>query len=134
MTSGQQPNLGRFRRDGIYGNRLWWMYPWGLTRWWRPGLSRGGDEWCNKPWVITVPLLGALVIYFRPPSRMMPCPDDWEPMNERERADYAPCGWLHGGHLRPAAHHHIDTWPCPVAQLWLAIAAPEPAAQGGAGK
>jgi hypothetical protein len=122
----RQPSTGRVRWSGIYGKRIWWWFPWCLTRWWQPGISRGADEWCNPSLVIKAPLAGALVIYPHRRRRLMPCPVEWEAMDKQQRADYAPCGWLYGGELRPGKHHHIDTWPCMTAELWLAIAAPEP--------
>lgn len=130
----REPGLGRFRRDGIYGNRIWWWWPWSLTRWWTGGISRGADEWCNPSVTIKVPLLGALVVFPRRRTRLMPCPAEWDVMGEWQRADYAPCGWLYGGESRPGKHHHIDHWPCVLAELWLRIAAPEPARQGGGGE
>jgi hypothetical protein len=47
--------MATFRRDGVYLRRLWWWYPWHLTRWWLPKTWKGGDEWCNVPLCFTVP-------------------------------------------------------------------------------
>ena len=111
-----------FRRDGIYRHRFFWWYPWGLTRWWLPGISRGGDEWCNDSLVFVVPPLGALVLFWRPGRlRTMPCDEEWAAMDEQLRADYAYCGHLHGGRIREDAfhHNHLDVWPCDRARRWL---------------
>jgi hypothetical protein len=40
---------GVFRRNGIYLPRLWWWYPWGITRWRHPEVWRGSTEWCDTP-------------------------------------------------------------------------------------
>jgi hypothetical protein len=58
-------------------------------------------------------------MFWRPGRlRTMPCQADWADMNEGERADYAPCGWLHDGRLRQGAHHHVDG-VCGEAREWL---------------
>jgi hypothetical protein len=42
-------------------------------------ISQGGDEWCNDSIVLTVPLAGMLVIFWRPgPLRVVPCADEWD--------------------------------------------------------
>ena len=77
-----------FRRGGIYRRRFFWWYPWGLTRWWLPGISRGGDEWCNDSLVFVVPPLGALVLFWRPGKlRTVPCPEEWDALDDEQRAD-----------------------------------------------
>lgn len=109
-----------FRRDGIYRRRFFWWFPWGVTDWWKPGVSRGGDEWCNDSFVFAVPPFGALVLFWRPGRlRAMPCAECWTLEDEQARADYAGCGYLHGGRVREAAHHHVDVWPCDQAKRWL---------------
>lgn len=113
---------GAFRRSGIYGRRLQWWYPWAYAHWWRPRVFWGGDEWCNDSVAALVPLPGGLVVFWRPgPLRALPCLRCWAELDEATRADYAPCGWLHGGRLRARAHHHVDNWPCDAARQWLLL-------------
>jgi hypothetical protein len=41
-------------------------------------------------------------------------------MTEDERADYAPCGYLHDGRIRQDAHHHaMADGACEWARAWL---------------
>lgn len=109
-----------FRRNGIYRSRYQIWFPWSITDWWQPRIYRGGDEWCNDSVVFIVPPLGGLVIFWRPGSlRRMPCDECWAEHDEISRADYALCGYLHGGRLNPGAHHHADTGVCERARRWL---------------
>ena len=109
-----------FRRGGIYRPRWHWWFPWTVTDWWRPRVSRGGDEWCNDSLLFVTPPIGAFVIFWRTGRlRTMPCPDEWSVMCEDQRADYAPCGNLHGGRIRDDAHHHVMTGTCDEARAWL---------------
>jgi hypothetical protein len=108
-----------FRRDGIYRRRFMWWFPWSVTDWWRPRAFRGGDEWCNDSAALVLPPLGCLVLFWRPGRRRtMPCREDWALMDERQRADYAPCGQLHGGRVREDAHDHADG-VCDFARSWI---------------
>lgn len=112
--------MSTFRRNGIYRHRWFYYYPWGLTRWWLPGISRGADEWCNVSVILKVPFIGALVIFWRPGRlRAMPCPIEWAEMDEWQRANYAPCGVNHGGRIREGAHEHWEG-ACDEARAWLA--------------
>lgn len=98
-----------FRRSGIYRRRFMWRYPWSVTDWWKPRVFQGSDEWCDPSVALVLPPLGCLIVFWRPGRmRTMPCPDDWAAMDDWQRADYAPCGYLHGGRLREAGHHHVD--------------------------
>jgi len=109
-----------FRRDGIYRRRWFWYYPWGLTRWWLPGISRGGDEWCNDSVVLKVPPVGALCIFWRPGRlRTIPCPAEWEDSDDETRADYAPCGVYWNGRISERGHIHWDGGVCDEARKWL---------------
>jgi hypothetical protein len=111
-----------FRRDGIYRRRFQIHYPWGLTRWgcfW-PLIGRGGDEWCNDSLTLTMPLLGMLVIFWRPGRlRTVPCPDEWDLLGDDERADFAPCGRLYNGLWHENGHVHWEIGICLGAQQWL---------------
>jgi hypothetical protein len=111
-----------FRHDGIYGRRFQLHYPWGLTRWGlhQPLIDHGGDEWCNDSIMLKAPLLGMLVIFWRPGSlRTVPCADEWSVMAEDERADYAPCGRLYNGRWHEGGHVHWETGVCVDAKRWL---------------
>lgn len=89
-----------FRNDGIYLPRFWWWYPRHLSRPWLPAAWRGGDEWCNTPLCITIPPLGAFLFFqFWRPMRTMPCAECWDLMDEEQRADYLPGGYLEGGRV-----------------------------------
>lgn len=88
------------RRDGIYFRRVWWWFPWRITRWWLPKIWRGGDEWCNVPLCFTVPPLGVLLI-FHQPMRMVPCGECWAEMPTEQRAAYEPGGYLENGRVWP---------------------------------
>ena len=116
-----------FRRGGIYRPRWHFWYPWTCTDWWKLRLpSRGGDEWCNDSVVLPLWFLGNVVIFWRPGRlRTMPCPNEWSVMCEDQRADYAPCGQLHGGRIRDEAHHHVMIGACDEAIRWLADLPPE---------
>lgn len=49
--------------------RHWYWAPWNTTRWgfrW-PLIERGGDEWHNDSWIISIPFLGSIV-WFPAPS------------------------------------------------------------------
>lgn len=87
-----------FRHDGIYLRRVWWWYPWGLTRWWVPKVWKGGDEWCNVPLCFTVPPLGCLLVFWRR-MRTMPCDECWAEMDGLTKIDYLPGGYLEGGDI-----------------------------------
>jgi hypothetical protein len=80
------------------GWRIMWWPPWGLTRWWLPGIWHGGNEWCEPSACFTVPPLGCLII-FRGPKRTMPCDECWSEMPDWERAMYLPGGYLEGGRV-----------------------------------
>jgi hypothetical protein len=124
--SSECANLDRtFRRDGIYRRRWQWWYPWGVTSWQLPRVFRGGDEWCNDSACFVVPPFGCLVVFWRRgPLRTMPCQADWKLMNDSERADYAPCGYLYGGRINHQAHHHnMSGVLCADATLWLQVVA-----------
>ena len=110
-----------FRKDGIYRRRLQWWYPWGITEWWRPQIFKGGDEWCNDSVCVVLPPLGCLVVFWRSGSlRTLPCVKEWEHMTDMQRADYAPCAYLHSGRLNNKAHHHnLSGVICPQAIEWL---------------
>ena len=113
-----------FRRGGIYCRRWQWWYPWGVTRPWLPRAFRGGDEWCNDSVALVLPPLGGICVFWRPgPLRAMPCPAEWESMDDAQQAGYAPCGTYHGGRLNPGAHDHLDG-PCEEARKWLETARP----------
>jgi len=88
--------------------RFWWWAPWGTTRWWRFWIWQGGDEWGNVPVCIDIPLLGTFIYYWRRKWRTMPGAEEWAYMSADERADYAPCGYLYGGEIRPDGHHHWE--------------------------
>lgn len=109
-----------FRRNGVYRRRFMWWYPWGVTGWWQPRVFRGGDEWCNDSAALVAPPLGAFILFWRPGRlRTMPCAEEWAWLNDDERADYAPCGYLYGGRVRYDAHHHFETGVCETARKWL---------------
>lgn len=109
-----------FRKNGIYLRRFQWWYPWNVTDWWQPRIFSGGDEWCNVPVCFVIPPLGCFVIYWRPRLRFMPCAKDWAHLNDFERADYAPCGYMHDGRIRNRAHHHsLSGIICSKASNWL---------------
>lgn len=109
-----------FRRGGIYRPRFMWWYPWTVTRPWLPKIWRGGDEWCNDSACVKVPFLGAFILFWRPGKlRTMPCPEEWDAMCADQQADYAPCGWLHGGRVRDGGHEHVMTGACDEARVWL---------------
>jgi hypothetical protein len=125
--------VSTFRRDGVYRHRFMWWFPWGVTRPWLPRVFKGGDEWCNDSVGFVVPPLGALIVFCRPgPLRTMPCSEDWEAMDNWQRADYAPCGVYWDGRNRKGAHMHFGG-PCTEAWVWLAtndlLATPAPAPQ-----
>jgi hypothetical protein len=111
-----------FRKDGIYRRRWHWWYPWGITRWWQPRMFSGGDEWCNDSRCFVVPPLGCLVVFWRPGRlRELPCTEEWQHMDDLQRADYAPCGYLHGGRLNRRGHHHsLSGILCFKSITWLA--------------
>lgn len=89
-----------FRRDGIYLPRLWWWYPWGITRWWLPCIWKGGDEWCNVPLCFVVPPFGCFLVFqFWRPMRTEPCAECWADMDDEQRAGYLPGGVYHGGRI-----------------------------------
>lgn len=114
------PLVKTFRRDGIYRHRFMWWFPWGVTNWWLPRVSRGGDEWCNDSLVFTTPPLGAFVIFWRlGRRRTMPCPADWAGLPGYERADYAPCGQYWNGRISGTGHAHWETGVCDEARRWL---------------
>lgn len=123
---------GTFRKSGIYRRRWQWWFPWSVTDWWKPRTFRGGDEWSNDSACLVLPPFGCLVVFWRSgPLRAMPCPAEWAEMTEDERADYAPCGYLHGGRIRQDAHHHAMTdGVCEWARAWL-DEAPEARASRG---
>jgi hypothetical protein len=109
-----------FRKNGIYRRRWLWWFPWGITAWYRPRVSRGADEWCNDSLVFVAPPLGGLVLFWRPGRlRALPCQECWAQLDAAQRADYAPCGWLNAGRLHPRSHHHFETGPCAQALAWL---------------
>jgi len=109
-----------FRRSGIYRRRFQVWYPWSVTDWWQPRWFTGGDEWCNDSFCLVIPPFGCLVVFWRPgPLRDLPCPADWRSVSEADRADYAPCGRLHGGDWRDGAHAHWETGICDEARHWL---------------
>jgi hypothetical protein len=113
-------DLKTFRRDGIYRRRFQVWYPWGVTGWQKPRWFPGGDEWCNDSFCVVLPPLGCIVVFWRRgPMREVPCPVDWRCMAEDDRADYAPCGRLHGGHWDAGKHAHWDTGVCDEARRWL---------------
>lgn len=88
----------RIRKDGIYFRRLWWWYPWHLSRWWLPRVWLGGDEWCNVPLCLTVPPFGCFLVFqFWRPMRTMPDAACWALLGDAGRADYLPGGCLEGG-------------------------------------
>lgn len=102
-----------FRQDGIYLPRVWYWYPWRLTRWWLPKIWLGGDEHCNVPLCFTVPPFGCVLFFqFWRPMRTAPCEECWRHLDAEARADYAPCGWLYGGRVREGAHHHVVDGLC----------------------
>lgn len=109
-------------RSGIYRPRWQWWFPWGVTRWWLPRAFKGGDEWCQVPACFVIPPLGGVALYLGP-RRTMPCAEEWDGMDEAQRADYAPCGRYHGGRLNWAAHHHYDG-ACGEAKAWLRALGP----------
>jgi hypothetical protein len=85
------------RNQVIIGRVMWWP-PWRVSRPWWFKLWRGGDEWCNDSVALAMPLLGALIVFWRPgPKRAMPCGECWGGMSGEERADYLPGGYLEGG-------------------------------------
>jgi hypothetical protein len=115
-----------FRRDGVYRDRWQYWAPWGVTRPWLPHVFRGGDEWCNDSICLVIPLLGCLVIFWRPgKQRTVPCAVEWAEGNITWRADYAPCGRYHGGKISTGKHAHWKSWPCDEAVAWLASGEPE---------
>jgi hypothetical protein len=114
-----------FRRSGIYRNRWQWWFPWSVTDWWKPRVFQGGDEWCNDAVCFVLPPLGCLVQFWRPGRlRKMPCCVEWGWLGDEERADYAPCGRLHGGRWRDGGHAHWETGICEEAAEWLKTAVP----------
>jgi hypothetical protein len=116
---------GTFRRNGIYRRRWQWWFPWSVTDWWRPRFFLGGDEWCNVPGCLVIPPFGCILVL--PPRarlRTMPCPEEWGAMDGGQRADYAPCGCLHGGRVNRGGHSHRETGICDAAAEWLKTAAP----------
>lgn len=50
----------------VYRRRWQWHWPWMISRPWLPGAGRGSDEFCNRSVMITLPLLGMLVVFYRP--------------------------------------------------------------------
>lgn len=111
---------GTFCKSGIYCRRWQWWFPWSVTDWRKRRTFKGADEYCNESACLVLPPFGCLVVFWRPgPMRTMPCPDEWNLMQDWRRADYAPCGWLHGGRLRQSAHHHVMTGACDQAREWL---------------
>ena len=124
-----------FRRNGIYRHRFMWWYPWSVTDWWKPRAFRGGDEWCNDSIGLIIPPFGAAVLFWRPGKlRAMPCSEEWGAMDGEQRADYAPCGYYHGGRIRKGGHLHWETGICEEARTWLRLAAPPvPSSHGASG-
>lgn len=118
---------GTFRKGGIYRRRWQWWFPWSLTDWWRPCVFTGADEWCDESACFVLPPLGCLVLFWRPGRlRTLPCAEEWAEMDEEHRADYAPCGYYHGGRVRRGGHLHWETGICKDAREWLA-SQPQPA-------
>lgn len=116
-----------FRRGGIYRPRWQWWYPWSVTDWWKPRAFKGGDEWCNIPVCFVVPPFGGVALFWKPGRRRtMPCPEEWDLMGDEQRADYAPCGYLHGGRIRRGGHSHWETGVCDGAAEWLKTAQAQP--------
>lgn len=113
--------MSTFSRKGITRPRFMWWFPWSVTRPWLPRVFRGGDEWCNDSLGFVLPPAGALIVFWRPGRlRTMPCPDEWEVMDNEQRADYAPCGYLWAGRIRKHGHQHWDTGTCAEGLAWLA--------------
>ena len=46
------------------GGRVMWWAPWGLTEPFTPRVWRGGDEFENPSACVTVPLLGAFILFY----------------------------------------------------------------------
>jgi hypothetical protein len=117
-------NLDRtFRKDGVYRRRWQWWLPWGVTRPWLPRWFYGADEWCNPSVCLVIPPFGCLVIFWHfGRLQTTPCGEDWSHMNDFERADYSPCGFLHDGRISHRRHHHAAAMRlCPVAREWLKV-------------
>jgi hypothetical protein len=55
-----------FTKDGYHADRWWYHYPWKWTRPWLPRYGWGSDEYCNPTWYGIAPLLGGIVIRFKP--------------------------------------------------------------------
>jgi hypothetical protein len=102
MARGQV-NIGRF---------MWWP-PWGVTRPWLPRVSsRGGDEWCNDSVTLILPFLGAFIFFWRPgPMRTMPCAECWDVMQDHQRNNYLPGGYLEGGRVHQDRADALFTEP-----------------------
>jgi hypothetical protein len=111
---------GTFRKSGIYRHRWQWWFPWSVTDWPDRRTFPGADEYCNESIGVVLPPFGCLVVFYQPGRlRRVPCEECWEQLQDWQQADYAPCGWLHGGRLREHAHHHVIVGPCAEAQEWL---------------
>ncbi len=135
--SSECANLDRtFRRDGIYRRRWQWWYPWGVTRWWLPRWFSGGDEWCNDSFSLVIPPFGCFTVFWRKGRlRTLPYDEEWRHMSDFQRADYAPCGYLHGGRLSHHCrhHHNLSGTLCPSSITWLAAMERRAGPEEGAG-
>lgn len=105
----------------VYQKRWQWWTPRGTYRWWLPRVFAGADEWCNDSVAFVIPPFGCFVIFWRPKRmRVVPCDECWADLNVFYRADYAPCGWLHGGTTDMSRHAHFaDETLCEVSVEWL---------------
>lgn len=50
----------------VYRDRWQYHPPWSVTRPWLPRVFRGSDEYCNDSIGVIGPLVGMLVVFWRP--------------------------------------------------------------------